>query len=260
MIDYPEDITPIGIFQERYCYNDSPSDQSFYYSGPQSQYQPGYEGSRRNDIEYKPDMYNGITENPFDRNRNYNNYDTSNPWAQPDSRQYSYQDQRPNEYFERTHTDRPMDFGGSFSRRQDTLPIDSMRDGYGMNNGYGYSSQQYGSRDESYPGSGYGSYDSKPQDIMPNGYSYNNPYASALGMEVVGFDRRTSENWRNQYVEERPIRSQLNPWRDTYDQPYDNRYQAFQNSLQPTIPTSSSSDDQFASWDGYAERNWPSNK
>ena len=124
-------------------------------------------------------------------------------------------------------------------------------------NRYGYSSQQYG-RDDSY--SGYGSYDneSKPQDIMPNGYSYNNPYASALGMEVVGFDRRTSENWRNQYVEERPIRSQLNPWRDTYDQPYDNRYQAFQNSLQPTIPTSSSSDDQFVSWEGYAERNWPS--
>lgn len=263
MIDYPENITPIGAFQQLYCYNENQNEQSFYYPGMNnefgSQYQSGFEGSRRADVQYKTDIYNGPTENPFDRNQVHQSSEPTNYWAQNESNFPSYQNNYPNSYFGATMSDRTigqLDTNRLESRRQDVLPVDSFRDGY--------QSQPYYQQENPYIGFDRSSdpynLNAKPQNLMPNGYSYNNPYASALGMEVTGFDRHTSENWSNQYVQERPIQIQGNPWRDTYTSPYDNRYQAFEGSLQARIPNTPNNEDPFASWAGYAENNWPDKK
>ena len=239
-MDYPEN-TPIGNFKDLYCYNDNPEEKTFFYSGENyninQQYRSGFEGSRRSDVNYRTDVYNGPVENPFDRNKSYDN-EPSNPWAQHED-PMRYQNGYPNGYFETTKYDRPTDhFDGS--RRNDKLPI---------NNGcdqFGYDSNSY----------------ENPQQKSINGYSYNNPYApyvsdngTAFGMEISGFERSVTSNWDNTYVEERPIPPQINPWKNAYEHPYDNRREAFESSLQPAIPQSN--DDPYANWEGYAEKNFP---
>jgi hypothetical protein len=260
MIDYPENIAPTGQFKQLYCYNEQPAEESFFYAGngfDVPQYQSGFEGSRRADVQYRTDVVNPVTENPFDRNAwGQNNSSPSEPinyWAQNDNSHYQYQTQYPNSYFDATHTDRPLtfDMGRPGSRRDDVLPNDSLNNGFSYENPY-YQNTPYPAFNQQTPYD----FNMKPSNVGPNGYSYNNPYASALGMEITGFDRHTSSNWSNQFVEERPIQAPMNPWRNSTT-PYDNRYQAFERSLQPTIPPSAANDDPFAGWAGYAEKNWP---
>lgn len=243
MIDYPENIAPTGAFQEKYCYNEIKEDRGFYYGGPNG-YQPsGFEGSRRGDI-YRTDVTyeNGRTENPFDprpsdREVGRNYWDEAHSGVQ-------YQNSYVNDYFQATQLDRrreePFDIP---SRRQDTLN--------------GTSFESFGYRNDSYDAQN----EYTPQPKMTNGYSYNNPYAeaamasnSSFGTVISGFGGSTTDNWSNQYVTERPMPPQGNPWRHAYD-PYDNRREAFESSLQPSIPETK--EDPFADWVGYAEKNWP---
>ena len=248
MIDYPENIAPTGAFKQLYCYNDNPVEESYYYSGngfSAPQYQSGFEGSRRADVQYKTDVVNPTTENPFERNAQRPYSEPMNYWGQNNDLGYQYQNQYPNSYFGSTQTDRPLSFdmGRLGSRRQDVL-IDTpyQKDAY-PDPAFNQVPSQY-------------DFNMKPSNIGPNGYSYNNPYANALGMEVTGFDRHTSNNWSNQFVEERPLQAPINPWRNV-GTPYDNRYQAFEEYIQPSIPTSACEVDPFSSWAGYAEKNWP---